>query len=60
MTLGKFMLDTALGQQPSRQLDEKQTLEALKEVAKEVVPAIQKLREESRKAMEESKNIVLA
>jgi hypothetical protein len=60
MTLGKFIIETARGNNPSAELDEKSTLEAINQVAKDIVPVIQKLREENRRAIEESKSIVLA
>lgn len=60
MTLGKFIIETARGKEPSAELDEKATLKAISEVAKDIGPLIQKLKDDNRRAIEETKNIVLA
>lgn len=60
MTLGKFMIETALGNEKERHLTEAEAMDALKEIAEQVAPKIDQIRAENRRAFEETKNIVLA
>jgi hypothetical protein len=59
LTLGKLILDTARGESKQRSIAREEVQELNQNLANEVTPRIESIRAEERRALEDSKPVVL-
>jgi hypothetical protein len=59
VTLGKLVLETAQGQEKERSIPAEDVQELHRNISERVTPKIEEIREKQRRALEESKPIVL-
>jgi len=59
VTIGKLVLETAQGQEKERSLGVEEVQELHRDISERVTPKIEEIREKQRRALEESKPIVL-
>jgi hypothetical protein len=59
LTLGKLILDTARGEEKHRRIEREEVQELNQNLANEVTPRIESIRAEERRALEDSKPVVL-
>lgn len=59
LTLGKLILETARGNAKVREIDREEVQQLNQNLANEVIPLIESIRADERKALEQSKPVVL-
>jgi hypothetical protein len=59
VTLGKLVIDTARGDKRERVIPAKEIKELCRDISERITPKIEEIREEQRRALEESKPLVL-
>jgi hypothetical protein len=59
VTLGKLVMDTARGDKRERVIPAKEIKELRRDISERITPKIEEIREEQRRALEESKPLVL-
>ena len=59
VTLGKLVVDTARGNTPERVIPREEAHELRRDISERITPKIEQIREEQRRALEESNPLVL-